>query len=88
VAAARTAIHNERRLELAMEGQHYFDLRRWGGSDSVITNYRSKESARIPYIAAGATYELPKYNFYPIPQTQIDLSVVGGVAQLVQNPGW
>jgi len=87
-AAARTAIHNERRLELAMEGQHFFDLRRWGGSDSVINNYKSKESNRIPYIAAGAPYTLPQYNFYPIPQTQIDLSVVGGVAQLVQNPGW
>jgi len=87
-ATARRAVHNERRLELAMEGQHYFDLRRWGGSDSVVNNYRSKESNRIPYIAAGATYELPKYNFYPIPQTQIDLSVVGGVPQLVQNTGW
>ncbi|OLE60188.1 MAG: hypothetical protein AUG74_16125, partial [Bacteroidetes bacterium 13_1_20CM_4_60_6] len=28
--AARNAVHLERRLELAMEGQRFFDLRRWG----------------------------------------------------------
>jgi len=84
----RQAVHYERRLELAMEGQHFFDIRRWGGADTVISNYRTKEAARIPYIAGGAAFTLPKYNFYPIPQTQIDLSVVGGVPQLVQNPDW
>jgi len=87
-ATARRAVHIERRLELAMEGQHFFDLRRWGGADTVIANYKSKESTRIPYIASGQTFQLPLYSLYPIPQTQIDLSVVGGVPQLVQNPGW
>jgi SusD family len=87
-ATARWAVHLERRLELAMEGQRFFDLRRWGAADTAVNNYKSKESGRIPYIASGATFELPKYQFYPIPQTQIDLSVVGGTAQLVQNPGW
>jgi hypothetical protein len=87
-AAARQAVHIERRLELAMEGQHFFDLRRWGGADTVLANYKSKESARIPYLASAIAFTLPKYQFYPIPQTQIDLSVVGGVAQLVQNPSW
>ena len=87
-ATARRAVRNERRLELAMEGQHFFDLRRWGGADTVIANYKSRESGRIPYIASGQAFTLPLYTFYPIPQTQIDLSVVGGVPQLVQNPGW
>jgi starch-binding outer membrane protein, SusD/RagB family len=87
-AYARQAVHIERRLELAMEGQRFFDLRRWGGADTVIANYRVKESARIPYISAAATFTLPKYQFYPIPSTQIQLSALGGTPQLQQNPGW
>jgi len=87
-AYAREAVHIERRLELAMEGQRFFDLRRWGGADSVINNYRSKETTRIPYIAAAATFSLPKYLYYPIPSTQIDLSATGGTPALCQNFGW
>jgi hypothetical protein len=87
-AYARQAVHIERRLELAMEGQRFFDLRRWGGADTVIANYKSKESARIPYLASAAVFSLPKYLFYPIPSTQIDLSALGGTPQLTQNPGW
>jgi hypothetical protein len=87
-AYARQAVHIERRLELAMEGQRFFDMLRWGGADTVITNYRSKETGRIPYIAAAATFSLPKYLLFPIPSTQIDLSAIGGTPQLQQNPGW
>jgi len=87
-AYAREAVHIERRLELAMEGQRFFDLRRWGGADTVIANYRSRETSRIPYIAAAAAFTLPKYLFYPIPSTQIDLSSLGGTPQLQQNPLW
>ena len=87
-AEARWAVHLERRLELGMEGQHFFDLRRWGAADTAVASYKLEESPRIPYIASGVPFVLPKYQFYPIPQTQIDLSVLGGVAQLVQNTGW
>ena len=87
-AYAREAVHIERRLELAMEGQRFFDMRRWGGADTVVTNYRTKETTRIPYIAAAATFTLPKYLYYPIPSTQIDLSELGGTPQLCQNVGW
>ena len=87
-AYAREAVHLERRLELAMEGQRFFDLRRWGGADTVIANYRSKEATRVPYLSAAATFSLPKYLFYPIPSTQIDLSALGGTPQLQQNPLW
>jgi starch-binding outer membrane protein, SusD/RagB family len=87
-ATARRAVRMERRLELAMEGQHFFDLRRWGGSDTTIANYIAVEKARIPYLTLVAPYTLPKYSRYPIPSLQIDLSTVGGVSKLVQNPGW
>ena len=83
-AYARTAVQYERRLELAMEGQRFFDLRRWGGADTVIANYVLREKTRIPYLGTAAQFTLPKYNFYPIPTIQIELSQ----NKLVQNPGW
>ena len=41
-ATARTAVRMERRLELAMEGQRFFDLRRWSanaGNNTVAGDY-------------------------------------------------
>jgi hypothetical protein len=87
-AAGRTAVHIERRLELAMEGQHFFDLRRYGGSDTVIANYVTKEVTRIPYLSLAQSYTLPKYSRYPIPTVQIELSRVGTEDRLQQNPNW
>ena len=88
VAQADQAIRYERRLELAMEGQRFFDIRRWGGADTVVANYVNVERTRIPYLGAAAAFTLPKYALYPIPQDQIDLSRVGGQERLVQNTGW
>ncbi len=62
-------IWDERRFELAFENDRYFDLIRTGKADEVLG-------------ARGWIY--PKNVFYPIPQTQIDLS--GGT--LVQNKHW
>src|SRR6266568_3984486 len=87
-AYARTAIQYERRLELAMEGQRFFDIIRWGGADTVIANYVLKEKSRIPYLGTAAIFSLPKYGLYPIPTIQIELSKTGATSNLVQNPGW
>ncbi|MEX2156817.1 MAG: RagB/SusD family nutrient uptake outer membrane protein [Gemmatimonadales bacterium] len=87
-ATARRAVRYERRLELAMEGQRFFDLRRWGGADTVIANYIATETNRIPYLSLATTFTLPKYGRYPIPTVQIDLSRVGTEDRLQQNPGW
>jgi len=86
-AAARQAVRYERRLELAMEGQRFFDLRRWGDADTVIANYVNSEKVRIPYLAQAAAYG-PRNRYYPIPTVQIELSKVGTALRLVQNPGW
>ena len=86
-AYARTAVRYERRLELAMEGQRFFDLRRWGAADSTITNYVASEKARIPYLAQAAAFT-SKYAYYPIPTVQIELSKVGTTSRLTQNTGW
>lgn len=85
-AFALQAVKMERRLELAMEGQRFFDLRRWGDADTVIANYIAIEKNRIPYLAS-ASFSA-RNHLYPIPAIQIELSKVGSTDMLVQNPGW
>jgi hypothetical protein len=80
-------VRYERRLELAMEGQRFFDLRRWGAADSTIANYVASEKARIPYLTSAAPFTT-RYALYPIPSLQIELSRVGSQDMLQQNPGW
>ena len=85
-AYARTAVRYERRLELAMEGQHFFDLRRWGAADTALANYVAIEGTRIPYLP-GVVFAA-RNHLYPIPALQVELSKVGSQDMLVQNPGW
>ncbi|NCU04121.1 MAG: RagB/SusD family nutrient uptake outer membrane protein [Chitinophagaceae bacterium] len=69
-ATLRTAIRQERRVELAMEHDRFFDIVRWGIAQDVLQ-------------AAGKTaFSNNRDVLLPIPQTQIDLS--GG--KLTQNP--
>ena len=91
-ASARDAVRAERRVELAMEGQRFYDLRRWGLVETVIPAYINgvgggSEKTRRLYLATAATVT-SKMNFYPIPSLQIDLSKSGTGAGLTQNPGW
>jgi starch-binding outer membrane protein, SusD/RagB family len=85
-AQARQLVWYERRLELALEGQRFFDLRRWGAADTVIANYLAVEKTRIPYLA-GPTFAA-RNHLYPIPAIQVELSKTGSTENLVQNPGW
>jgi hypothetical protein len=91
-AVAREAVRIERRLELAMEGQRLFDLRRYGGvvAQQVMNGYLAAEttSTRRSYKRAQLPYGTPLNDWYPIPQVEIDLSNIGGVKRLTQNPGW
>src|SRR5687767_8217387 len=94
---ARTAVRYERRLELAMEGQRFFDLRRWAVADqniffNTINGYVNNiaggaEENRRPYLTA-AEAVVAKHLLFPIPAIQIQLSQVGGTPMLTQNPGW
>ena len=85
---AREAVRAERRLELAMEGQRFFDLRRWGTYQTVINNFVATERVRFPQYFTGIAPISPRYQYYPIPSSQIALSKVGSTPQLKQNPGW
>ena len=86
-ADARTRVRYERRLELAMEGQRFFDLRRWGIAESVLNAYVTIERDRRPYLAAASAFA-SRHMLYPIPSIQIQLSEVDGTPRLTQNPGW
>ena len=63
----------ERRLELAMEGERFFDLVRWGDAQSVLTNYFAKEKERVTFLS-DAQFTANKNEYLPIPHTQISSS--------------
>jgi hypothetical protein len=86
-AFARTAVQYERRLELAMEGQRFFDLRRWGTAEQVLNAYLAVEKNRRPYLIGAEAFTARHY-LYPIPAIQIELSRLNGQNTLKQNTGW
>jgi starch-binding outer membrane protein, SusD/RagB family len=88
-ATAREAVRFERRLELAMEGHRFFDLRRYGFdyAKQVLDAYQAVEKTKRSHIGKSAGFQA-KNMLYPIPQNQLDLSSKAGVPQLEQNEGW
>jgi hypothetical protein len=91
-ATALKTVKTERRLELAMEGQRFFDLKRWGEMQTTIAAYINgvgggAEKTRRAYLP---TAELPaaRHDNYPIPTVQVELSKVDGQARVPQNTGW
>ncbi len=95
----RTEIRRERRVELALEGQRYFDIIRWkqgsllaadvkGIKKSMAT--RPSDVSNLPadaqgYIIAnsGRIFVSPKNDLWPISLTQTERN-----PNLGQNPGW
>ncbi len=84
-ALAREAVRFERKLELSMEGKRFYDLLRWGITDTYLNAYLDFEVQYIPAQFAGANFTAPQDNYLPIPQRQIDLQ---GADVLSQNPGY
>lgn len=86
--AARLAVRFERKLELALEGHRFFDLRRWGIAKDYINNeYLAVEETKRTYLQASGGFE-DRHWLYPLPSVQIELSKVNGTPQLKQNPGY
>ena len=75
------AIQHERRVELAMEGHRWFDLKRWGLLSEVMNHYRVSTKTQI------STYMDPfvkgKNELFPIPLQERDLN-----SPMPQNPGY
>lgn len=70
---AREALRWERRLELAMESQRFFDLVRWGIADSVINTFYKEEAPKRTYYE-DAHFEKNRAEYVPVPQQQINFS--------------
>ncbi|HTJ22126.1 MAG TPA: RagB/SusD family nutrient uptake outer membrane protein, partial [Gemmatimonadaceae bacterium] len=89
---AREAVRAERRLELAMEGQRLFDLRRWGIADATLNAYVNgvgggAEKSRRLYLTSAEPFAA-RHRWFPIPDLQIQLSQSNGQSNLKQNSGW
>lgn len=74
----RRVVRHERRVELALEGLRFMDLKRWG----------EVEQATIRAIADPVGPYNPQYlgrksEVFPIPQNEVDVN-----PQLTQNPAW
>ena len=63
----------ERRLELGMEGERFFDLVRWGDAATVLNKYFAEE-ANDCAIYSNAHFTANKDEYLPIPFSQISAS--------------
>ncbi len=87
-ATARTAVQFERRLELAMEGHRFFDLVRYGTAAAELNAYAAHEISSGYVLLNGAIFTAGKNEYYPVPQSEIDVSTIAGKPTLTQNPGY
>ena len=74
----RNAVLKERRLELAFEGQRWFDLVRTGKVFTVLNTLNSRDAGRAPMSAV-----TERTIVLPVPQTQLDKN-----PSLKQNDGY
>jgi len=79
VAVTKASIMNERRLELALEGQRYFDLIREGLDVAKTAIDASSMSGGYE-----TSFRPETLGFFALPQSQILLSN----GSITQNPGW
>ena len=75
--AARLRLQWERRLELAMENERYFDLRRWGIASKTLNTFFDTEKNSVydgqtyAQYYGEAHYTAGKNEYFPIPYIQL-----------------
>ncbi|WP_162304599.1 RagB/SusD family nutrient uptake outer membrane protein [Maribellus luteus] len=72
----RQAIRHERRVELALEGTRYSDLKRWKIAEDVLDGLVDPGGTRV--------FDPSKHYLWPIPRAEFDIEGT----QQEQNPGW
>ncbi|WP_179414517.1 RagB/SusD family nutrient uptake outer membrane protein [Mucilaginibacter sp. E4BP6] len=90
-ADMRTAIQNERRVELAYEGNRFFDVRRWliANQTDNVQGSGMEVDRNAQFVPTYKIFPVRKHNFHtamylwPFPQAEI-----GKGSGLVQNPGY
>lgn len=81
-AEARKKLRHERRIEFALEGQYWADIKRWNiGKEIYPVEVRAADGSLIETKFPDGYDE--KYDLLPIPESEISLN-----ASLEQNPGW
>ncbi len=93
VDGMREIVRGERTIELYLENQRFWDLRRWGIADQFLNespkglNVSESTDAgffQVKTLSFARNFEIPVHFLMPIPSTEIDK--VEGV--IVQNPGY
>jgi starch-binding outer membrane protein, SusD/RagB family len=87
----RSIIHQERGIELAFEGQRFWDLRRWkeagiqlnGNIQGWDTNQSDASLYYKPITFYSQRFVVPRDYFWPISEADMRVN-----PNLVQNPGW
>ena len=70
---AMKIIKMERRLELAMESERFFDLVRWGDAATVINRFYSSESEKMEFLK-DSKFTSNKNEYLPVPFEQLAAS--------------
>jgi hypothetical protein len=70
---AMKIIKMERRLELALESERFFDLVRWGDAATVINKYYASESEKMNFLV-GSQFTANKNEYLPVPWEQMAAS--------------
>lgn len=85
------AVRMERKLELAMEGQRWFDLARWGGAymNQRLSEYVNFEKRFLAKFAVASVLS-PAKTMFPLPEGQIQTmgNDENGTPYLVQPEPW
>lgn len=87
----RAIVRRERTIELAFEGVHLFDIRRWKTAETVVPGpiygitYKDATGmlTTIQVTAVNRTFDKARHYLWPIPQRERNLT-----PSLTQNTGW
>lgn len=81
----RTRIRHERRIELAMEGQRYFDLKRWQLDRVILPTIH--DPGTTPTNGPLRTFPL-RDTLWPVPQAEMDFARSYNNTGFKQTPGY